>query len=425
MVNDIRVGYKTAEEFHPSGAGVVDKVALDAYIGTAFVQGVVKPAGGTRTAGSVIEIGTEAAMPSDIGTAMIIGGGAPNYENVIGGIIANVNTAVSNIPVGGAGTGAGDLTDPDGNWNAIIGGYDNVVNGWANQVQSYHSKVNNGASHGTISGGSIHTIGTDVDYATIGGGTAHQITADNGTIAGGVTNTVSGLYGTIGGGLTHTATARSTTVSGGEANDATATYASIGGGLTNDATGSASTVAGGQSNVASGASSFAVGRDNLASNEWTVATGRNASASIPGERAHAADMFTTKGDAQQRVIILRKQTTDATLTELFANASGNARMLMPADCTWAFSILISARRTDADNESAGYKIEGVVDRNATAGTIALVGTPTVTVLGEDNASWDAAVGVDTSNGALTVKVTGEAAKTIRWVAVVNIAQVIG
>jgi hypothetical protein len=390
-----------------------------------FDQSIVRPAGGTRTPGSVIKIGTEAAMPANIGTAMIVGGGAPNYENVIGGITVNVNTANSNVPLEGAGEGAGALVDPDGNWNSILGGYDNVVNGWANQVQSYHSKVEAGANHGTIAGGSIHTIGTNVGYATIGGGTGHSVTGNYATVAGGTTNNASGLNTTIGGGLNHTATQRSAVVAGGESNDATATYATVGGGLSNDATGSAATVAGGQTNVASGASSFVAGRENTASSEWTVATGRNASASVPGERAHAADFFAVKGDAQHRTFVLRKQTTDATVTELFANSAGSARMLVPADSTWTFSALVTARRTDADNESAGYKIEGVLDRNATANTIAFVGTPTVTVLGEDVAGWDCAVGVETTVGALIIRVTGEAAKTIRWVAVVDAVQVTG
>lgn len=385
----------------------------------------VRPAGGTRTPGSVVKIGTEAAVPNNVGTTVVLGGGAPNYENVIGGITANVNTEASNVPAGGPGTGAGALVDPDGNWNSVLGGYDNVVNGWANQVQSYHSKVEAGANHGTISGGSIHSIGPATGYATVGGGTGHSVTGNYATVGGGATNAASGLNSTIGGGINHTTTQRSAVVAGGEANDATGTYSTVGGGLSNDATGSAATVGGGQSNVASGASSFVAGRENVASSEWTVATGRNASASVPGERAHAGDMFSVKGDAQNRTFILRNQTTTATVTELFANSAATARMALPADSTWTFSALVTARRTDADNESAGYKIEGVVDRNATANTVSFVGVPTVTVLGEDVAAWDCQVGVNAAAGALTVQVVGEASKTIRWVAVVNVVQVIG
>ena len=98
---------------------------------------------------------------------------------------------------------------------------------------------------------------------------------------------------------------------------------------------------------------------------------------------------------------------------------------IPADTTYTFSIFITARRTDADDESAGYKIEGVVDRNAAAATTAFVGVPTVTVLGEDTAAWDVAVQVETANGGIRVLCTGQAAKTIVWNAVYQIVQVTG
>ena len=396
-----------------------------AALGRTFVAGSVSDAGGITTPGAVVKIGPEGAIPDDVGTAGIVGGGADDYENVIGGIIANVNTPASNIPPDGPGTGGGALTAPDGNWNWVWGGYDNVVNGWACQVHGYHCKVDVGANHITIAGGSIHTIDAGVAYGTIGGGTRNQCSASYATISGGAESVASGLYSTIGGGYSHSVTQRSATVAGGEQNDATATYATIGGGLSNGASGSAATVAGGQSNVASGPHSFVTGRDNTASQEATVATGRGASASVPGERAHSSSVFATQGDAQHRQFVMRRQTTDATPTALFANAAGTSPMLMPADTTWAFRALVSARRTDADNESAGYKIEGAVDRNATASTIAFVGTPTVTVLGEDNAGWDCAISVNTSNGALVITVTGETSKTVRWVAVVDVAQVTG
>jgi hypothetical protein len=39
-------------------------------------------------------------------------------------------------------------------------------------------------------------------------------------------------------------------------------------------------------------------------------------------------------------------------------------------------------------------------------------------------AWDAAVTVDTTNGALQVTVTGELSKTIRWVATVITSEVV-
>ena len=99
--------------------------------------------------------------------------------------------------------------------------------------------------------------------------------------------------------------------------------------------------------------------------------------------------------------------------------------VVPDDTTWAFRGIVTAHRTDADNESAGYLIQGVIDRNSGAATTALVGSPTVTVLAEDTAAWDVAVSADTGYGSLKVAITGETGKTINWVAVIDIASTTG
>ena len=121
-----------------------------------------------------------------------------------------------------------------------------------------------------------------------------------------------------------------------------------------------------------------------------------------------------------------RQTTDATQSELSGDTSApgsTTRISIDSDSSYTFSGLVIARRTDADNESAGYKIEGVIDNNA--GTTAFVGTPTVTVLAEDTAAWDVVVEADNTNDALVIKVTGEANKTIRWGAVVELMKISG
>jgi hypothetical protein len=101
------------------------------------------------------------------------------------------------------------------------------------------------------------------------------------------------------------------------------------------------------------------------------------------------------------------------------------QMVLANDSTWHFDISVVARRTDADNESAGYRFSGVIDRNTNAASTALVGTVTATTDAEDNVGWDAAVTADTGTGALVITVTGEVSKTIRWVAFVRTVEVIG
>jgi hypothetical protein len=83
-----------------------------------------------------------------------------------------------------------------------------------------------------------------------------------------------------------------------------------------------------------------------------------------------------------------------------------------------FDILISGR-TEA-GESAGYRIEGVIEN--VGGVTALVGTPTITVLGEDDAAWNVQVLASDALDALLPQVQGNG-ETIRWVATVHTAEV--
>lgn len=125
-------------------------------------------------------------------------------------------------------------------------------------------------------------------------------------------------------------------------------------------------------------------------------------------------------------IITVATTTDATPAVLTTdNSLPNTvnQLILENDSTYTFSILVTARRLDADNESAGYKFEGVIDRNATASSVAFVGTPIKTVLAEDTAAWDCDIVADTTNGALSIVVTGELSKTIKWAAVCNTAEI--
>lgn len=119
---------------------------------------------------------------------------------------------------------------------------------------------------------------------------------------------------------------------------------------------------------------------------------------------------------------LTVQTTNATPTLLVPDTLS---LVLANDTTLAFEVTIVARRTDADNESAGYTLAGVIDRNANAASTALVGTVVKTVMGEDTAAWDVSATANTTTGALDLTVTGEAAKTIKWVGNILLTTVTG
>jgi hypothetical protein len=143
--------------------------------------------------------------------------------------------------------------------------------------------------------------------------------------------------------------------------------------------------------------------------------------------AQASGDISTAGDAQSRTGVLRCQTTNNTQTTMTLNgsaASTTNQVILPNDCTCTFTVMIAARNVNTNDDSAGWKIEGVIDRNATAATTALVGSVIITTIGSDS-SWTVDAVADTTNGGLSVRVTGENSKTINWVAFVTTVEVVG
>ncbi|MDQ8195822.1 tail fiber domain-containing protein [Coraliomargarita sp. SDUM461004] len=149
-------------------------------------------------------------------------------------------------------------------------------------------------------------IGTNSAFATVSGGIDNTITNSlAATIAGGATNSVSGLYGTIGGGYNNQSKQFST-VAGGYLNNAFGNYSSIVGGSSNTASGNSSTVGGGFGNEAAGTySSIPGGNGNETSVDasYAFAAGRQAKANHPGtfvwadsaNDAASADDFVSTG----------------------------------------------------------------------------------------------------------------------------------
>jgi len=323
------------------------------------------------------------------------------------------------------------------NYSGIYGGYNNIIQqGVMQHVLGAHHRIVAG-DHNTILGGSYARIDGG-SYGAVIGGTANEASASGtgNAIVGGSGNTTSGSGpGFIFGGTGNVTSAAFATIAGG-ANNAVSGNGAFATGREHTVSGRDAFV-GGYDHTVSAQYGFAAGLTNTVTGTYGAAYGRlnevptNSFASLAGGQGASArfaygqtlasQSFAATGDAQTSVLVARVQTTDATPTAL--TIAGTTRISIPTDTTYCFSALVVARRTDADNESAGYKIEGVIDNNA--GTTALVGSPTVTVLGEDTAAWDVAASADNTNDALQITVTGENAKTIRWVGRVTLVEVTG
>lgn len=174
--------------------------------------------------------------------------------------------------------------------------------------------------------------------------------------------------------------------------------------------------------TAGGANAVALGSGASATAVAATAIGDGTDSRLAGGMAFAGGKFVTAGDAQVGTYVLRNSTTNATVTELFLNGS-STRIALPNNSTFVFDIYVTGRRTDATGGSCGYRFNGVMKRDASAATTSLVGSVSKTVIAETNTAWDASVTADTTNGSLRIQVTGEAAKTIRWVAIASTVEV--
>jgi hypothetical protein len=271
----------------------------------------------------------------------------------------------------------------------------------------------------TAAGGNKRGVNA-VDWQTARNSAAQVASGSFSALLGGANNTISQAYSAGGG---HGHTINGSWAFGWQRNGSITASHAAGFGYGN--TLSADGVFGaGRYNVISGAQSAGFGYYNTASATFCFVSGHWANANKSGQRAQASGRFAVQGDAQGSELVVRNSTSNATQTELFLNGS-SARITIANDTTWAFEALIVARRTDADNESAAYRITGCIDRNANAASTALVGTPTVTVISEDTVAWDVDAVADPTNGSLNFRVTGEAAKTIRWVGWVRLTEVTG
>jgi len=235
-------------------------------------------------------------------------------------------------------------------------------------------------------------------------------------IAGGKSNTASGTESAILGGSSNSASGTNSVCVGGSGNVAGANAESfVGGGTSNTASGQRSVVCGGSSNNAT--ATFATvpgGTGNVADGPSSISIGNTAAAN--GIEAALTHSSSGSGIGQSVMLPIFTSTTNATPTTLRSNTSAAAasnQLWLQNNCAYIVKGMVIARQnTTGDTKS--WEFVAMIKRGA--GTAALVGTPTVTVLFADAgaAAWTIAVTADTSNNVIAVTATGEASKTIRW-----------
>ncbi len=317
---------------------------------------------------------------------------------------ATVSGGIANRASGRSATVGGGGTNNAGSFAATVGG------GELNSATSNAATVGGGSDNtasgelATVAGGFFNIARSN--SATIGGGSHNEAGGQSATISGGEANTTGDVFATVGGGFGNKASSNSATVGGGNNNDAGGLSATIGGGNNNNASGVQATVAGGRFNTASGIHSVVPG-------------GSDAKATHYGEMAFSSGSFSSAGDAQTSVYVLKRETTNATPTEMFLDVFATERITVAAGRTLSFEILVVGKTSAG--QAAGYRITGIIKN--VGGTTSFIGIPSVATLGEDDPAWDVSVTADDVNDALRITVIGAANSATHWVATVRTSEV--
>tara|TARA_A100001201_G_scaffold137714_1_gene127912 strand:+ start:707 stop:1858 length:1152 start_codon:yes stop_codon:yes gene_type:complete len=288
--------------------------------------------------------------------------------------------------------------------------------------------------------GDSNTLNQKCQYGTVIGvsNTARQM--PTGSIIVGRSNTVSGAatsYAIFGTGNTATTSSNGTpnhVLIFGKSNTMATSGAMLGGsGNTAGRAALNSIVMGANNEVGTSGPDFVSilgGQNNKMTNDtpYSMCYGQYASGNIKGSFEFASGRHTTGGGAgiqgsiQLSQFLLAAVTTDATPVKLSSKVDGSStRPPIVADQSVMFTAEIIARREGA-TESAAYHVTGAIKNDA--GTTALVGTPTVTVVGEDDANWDVSVAANNTDDTLDISCTGAAAKRVHWVGTVRFTQTI-
>ena len=176
-----------------------------------------------------------------------------------------------------------------------------------------------------------------------------------------------------------------------------------------------------------GGESLAIGRSVIANASSSVAIGRYARVGgIIGKYAFSNDYISSGGDAQQGTYVLHVSTTNATaiaLTSTGTAATTTNQVNLQNNSAYAFHGTIVARqKTSEGTACAAWKVEGLIRREANAGTTVLVNSAT-TVL-DNTPNWGMALTANTTHGGLAVTVTGAASTNIRWVSTITTSELI-
>lgn len=129
--------------------------------------------------------------------------------------------------------------------------------------------------------------------------------------------------------------------------------------------------------------------------------------------------FSTAGDAQNIIFLLRGESSDETETELFLDGT-TARFILENNTSYFFNCQFLGRADDGS--TVVMHVNGGAKRGTSANNISLLGTPHVHIIQDEIGVGDVQFKVSSSNGSLRFYVVGKAATNVRWLAKVDLTQ---
>jgi hypothetical protein len=349
------------------------------------------------------------------------------------------------VALGRANTASGQNAFSFGFSNTASGTYAIAIHGNATADETTAIGRNSGGNpatattgQGAMALGGSYASGTDSLAAAIANNTSSYGATANSSIAIGNQAKATGSYATTLGRLS-TATGTGA-VALGVSNTAIGTYSHALGynstasqnyafvtGRSNTASGTYSTIWGGYSSQATTNQACVLnGFVSNASHEYSTTIGAYARTRADHAVSFGSSSFGSGGAGQSSLFTLVSDTTDATpeaLTSKNSSPATDNQVTLPNNSAYAFHGTIVARQQAADGTAcAAWKVEGLIRREANAGTTVLVNSAT-TVL-DNTPNWGMALSADTTNGGLAITCTGAASTDIRWVATIHTSEVI-
>jgi hypothetical protein len=317
------------------------------------------------------------------------------------------------------------ITGSPAQLRGIIGGYDNEIistttaDGLACGILwSMHSKISNFADHCGISFGSYHEI-ENGSYSAILSGTTNKIKGttngagnDNSVIVGGARTEVDGAN-CFAAGTDNKTKGNGLSVSGQLNNvglTVAANYSSVFGiGNTVDRE---SSFTAGYYNVNSRNYTYVVGRSNTVNGDYSNASGRGAVVGIAFSDTFGFDTGSAAGSNQRDRYPLQITTSNATSTNMISVIQGSIGDVMPDTTVCAAKATVIA--TDG-TDTAVFDLKACLRRNGGTTTIYNLSSKIGNTAGA--ATWTAVFGGQNDR---RIVVTGEAGKTIKWTADVEL-----